>query len=1017
MRLAPPLLCLAIALAGFPSAAAPADSRLLRLKIGTFDPLTGAPPLPPELKLAAATQGGIFVVQFDGAATPAALDELRSRAAVLLTYLPEHAYIVRLAPQTSAAIRALPQVRWVGPIQPGWKLATAFLPGGSAAEPTADGRFGATLDLFPAGRLELVAKALEEIGVEVVSRQTFGEVRRFVALASLQQLQRAARIDEVAWVEPLAQITSRNDDATWVVQSNVVDARTIWNHGLHGEGQIVGHIDETLDIDSCFFADPTDNTPGPGHRKVVAYRSSTGTGIDPHGTHTAGTLAGNSFPVNGSLADAGHAYAARIAHANVQDITGLSSTTSNLYEYLELAHADGARVHSNSWGDDSRTDYTTWSRDIDLFSYDYEEDLVVFSISNTPTLRSPENAKNVLAVGASQNGLLAGNYCIGGAGPTFDGRRKPEILAPGCSISSADDGVSCGTRTTTGTSMACPAVAGAGALVRQYLEEGWYPSGSATAADALVPSGALLKAMLLNATVDLSSLAGNPTDQEGWGRVRLEDSLYFAGDVRRLALLGDVRNANGLETGNVDSFGVQVDSSSEPLRFTLVFTEPAAALQAASATVNNLDLRVLSPSGVTYRGNRIDEATGFSLPLGPADPINNVEQIHLASPESGEWLVEIEATSVNQGRQGYAVIATGQLQTGSTGSVRYARHVIDDSGALANGDGHADPGETISLPLSLINLGSVTATGISAEMTSSAQAAARVPQGFASYPDIGATAIDDSIAPHFTVTVAPTAPCGSTVPIDVRAQHSAGVSDSGFRLAIGRDRVEAASTDTPLALPTFSGTPVDSSITIGDSFTVGEVDVTVDIAHADIGELEIELIAPDNTTVILHDRSDSGSSDLMTTYDEEREPDQNPGAMANFNGSSAQGNWRLSVTDAALGIPITPAGTINGWSLTLIPTGGAICSPLDCPGDPTPAAVPATLSVGRENGAEIRLNWSGVPAATAYRIWRADSGSFARQSLAGTTSATTYVDDAMPAAGEAFYYRIHAINSCGWEGP
>ena len=49
-------------------------------------------------------------------------------------------------------------------------------------------------------------------------------------------------------------------------------------------------------------------------------------------------------------------------------------------------------------------------------------------------------------------------------------------------------------------SSSAPAIAGAGALVRQYFEEGWYPSGTEQPADALDPSGALVKAVLLQAS-------------------------------------------------------------------------------------------------------------------------------------------------------------------------------------------------------------------------------------------------------------------------------------------------------------------------------------------------------------------------------------------------------------------------------------------------------------------------------------------------------------------------------------
>jgi serine protease AprX len=123
-------------------------------------------------------------------------------------------------------------------------------------------------------------------------------------------------------------------------------------------------------------------------------------------------------------------------------------------------------------GDDGTTAYTIWARDIDLFSYNNQDNLVLFAATNLSTLKTPENAKNVLAVGASQQAPNQEQHGSGGRGPTSDGRRKPEIYAPGVGIQSSQVNTSCGFFGLTGTSMSSPAVAGAAALVRQYFAEG-----------------------------------------------------------------------------------------------------------------------------------------------------------------------------------------------------------------------------------------------------------------------------------------------------------------------------------------------------------------------------------------------------------------------------------------------------------------------------------------------------------------------------------------------------------------
>ena len=59
--------------------------------------------------------------------------------------------------------------------------------------------------------------------------------------------------------------------------------------------------------------------------------------------------------------------------------------------------------------------------------------------------------------------------------------------------------------------MATPIAAGNAALVQQYFQEGWYPTGVKTPANSMQPSGALMKAVLLGETLQ----ACNCTQQTG----------------------------------------------------------------------------------------------------------------------------------------------------------------------------------------------------------------------------------------------------------------------------------------------------------------------------------------------------------------------------------------------------------------------------------------------------------------------------------------------------------------------
>ncbi len=740
--------------------------------------------LPLEAAPTPAKADRVVIVQADGdlAALRTALE---GRGARILHSLRDGAWIARVPSDRAGEIGSLPGVRWIGEPRPSWKLAPE-IGERTYRDPSyrAEGRFTLDVDLFPAEDGAAAERELAALGATIVQRQDAGPRERIRLRADRDDLERIAAHPAVEWIEEAAEGALRNDTTRWVIQSNVPGFTAVWDRSLRGEGQIIGLIDDPIDMDSCYFRDPLHATAGPSHRKVVAYRSAGGAGAELHGTHTAGTAAGDRSPINGSLTGNGNAYAARISYSNYYDITGFGNTASNLFQYLSAAHADGARVHSNSWGDDGTTAYTTWCRDVDQFSWTAEDSLVVFSASNASSLRTPENAKNCLAVGASLNGGSAGEFCEGGAGPTSDGRRKPEVYAPGCGILSAEALNACGTTALSGTSMASPAVAAAGALVRQYFTEGWYPSGIASPTDALAPTGALLKAMLVDSAVNMTGIPGYPGWREGWGRVLLENVLHFAGETRSLRVR-DVRNTSGLSEGGVGDLVFHVTSSSEPLRVTLVFTDPPASLLAAEAWVNDLDLEVRAPDGVLYLGNVF--AGGASVPGGEVDPRNNVERVLLPSPPPGDWLVTVRARSVPEGPQGYALVVTGAV-TDAPGAFLaldgIARQDVCLSSPALSGNGDANPGESVVLRARIRNAGDAVATAVAGALASSSPFV-QVVDGSAEYPDIPpGEAADPLPGDGYTLVLSESAPCGAGLSLRHASLGGATPRESVFSLAV-----------------------------------------------------------------------------------------------------------------------------------------------------------------------------------------------------------------------------------------
>ena len=209
-------------------------------------------------------------------------------------------------------------------------------------------------------------------------------------------------------------------------------------------------------------------------------------------------------------------------------------------------------------------------------------------------------------------------------------------------------------------------VFGGATLLRQYFTDGFYPTGAAVPANSITPSGALIKAVLLNSTVDMTGISGYPSNQEGWGRVLLDNALYFTGDSSKLYAV-DVRNAQGLSTGGQTTYTFSVNSNTKPLKVTMVFTGPPAAVNTSNPVINNLDLEVTDPTNATYKGNVF--TSGQSSTGGSADAKNNVEMVLRTTPATGTYTVTIKGAGVNQSTQGYALVVTGDVSTCTSPSI------------------------------------------------------------------------------------------------------------------------------------------------------------------------------------------------------------------------------------------------------------------------------------------------------------------------------------------------------------
>jgi hypothetical protein len=552
-------------------------------------------------------------------------------------------------------------------------------------------------------------------------------VRASVELASLDTLIRVATaIDGVAFVSPWYPTHTMNSGAVGAIQGNATGAcggsgpicgpAPIWDHGILGSGQIAGIADSgttpnaawftTLDkgagphFEITFTDDPPPVLPNVGSlhpdSKILGYWLQPGgpTNYDytsGHGTHTTGTIVGDaagtfgantylaSTPsvVNHELAD-GMAPNAQLLFQDIGPDDPRAVIIIDFEGTLEQSYAGGARIHSDSWGAGTSGQYTSDDANADTAMRKHENQLVIIAAGNDQSgpmaTGSPGNSKNAVTVAALGHAGSLTKAGFSNSGPTADGRLKPDISAPGTSTISARYGTNVdGTATApvtasaSGTSMATPTIAGNTLLLRQFFTDGWYPRGEKTAADALNPTGAAMKAVLLNGTNPINS-ASWPSTGTGWGRAWLDGNLWFkdtmtGGDDSKRLRLFERPNSAGLETGDTNEYTIANVAAGVELRATLTWFDPPAAPGSASTLINNLDLEVVGPDSNVYLGNHF--TSGVSTPGGTADAKDTVEQVRLTAPVAGSYTFRVKATDVpgdgqsGSDRQGYALAVSG----------------------------------------------------------------------------------------------------------------------------------------------------------------------------------------------------------------------------------------------------------------------------------------------------------------------------------------------------------------------
>lgn len=248
-------------------------------------------------------------------------------------------------------------------------------------------------------------------------------------------------------------------------------------------------------------------------------------------------------------------------------------------------------------------------------------------------------------------------------GPTFDGRIKPDVIAPGDVIMSAfagdvntlksainnnvggQDSETCAVHQLEGTSMATPLVAGVALLMRQYFMDPAFWAANCNPLyrncreGSFTPSGYLLKSLIVHSgqgvpwysnpvhdsSTTLSSfpLSGPPDMFQGYGEVVLRNVLPLP-NGRGLNTELDLVVFDRLEIGSFSTVELAINLAPKdrshhapprdegqshsspplaPLKITIAWYDPPSMMGSGSSMLlHDLDLVVVGPNGNVHVG-------------------------------------------------------------------------------------------------------------------------------------------------------------------------------------------------------------------------------------------------------------------------------------------------------------------------------------------------------------------------------------------------------------------------------
>ena len=561
--------------------------------------------------------------------------------------------------------------------------------------------------------------------------------------------------EERVLINPEYGITQESSDGSKEITYNVlkVNAPAVWDLGFTGQDVVVGVLDTGVrythnDLSGNMWTHPD----YPYHGWDFINDTNNPYDDNGHGTHCAGTIAGNGA----SGSQTGIAPNAKIMALKIMDYSG-NGTEVGVWAGIQFAVEHGANVLSMSfgwlhaWSPDRQAWRTTMSNTLaagviasvaagnegdEQYSYPIPDNIRTPSDCPPPWLHPDQTLQGdisaVVSVGATNSSDAIAGFSSRGPvtwqsiAPFNDypynpgiGLIRPDIVAPGVDVKSLSYSSNTDYTTMSGTSMAAPCVAGIMALMISKN-------------DYLTPD--IISQILEETAVKFSPIKNNTT---GSGRVNALAAIQatsFPGPVYAFHSLNDIAgNNNGLINPSEfiqTNIALQNDSEDTYNNISAIFTTDSPYITIVDGQ---------QYYGTFNPGDTIEIAGAFSFQV--ADDI----------PGGHEIRFYIETIDGDESWQSYFNVSAHAPNLTSGNMTVYD--------PLGNGNGNLDPGESATLKIPTLNIGQISSEHVNITLSTDSEYVT-ILNGSAS---LGIIPAGESALAEFDVIVSENAPIGPSV--------------------------------------------------------------------------------------------------------------------------------------------------------------------------------------------------------------------------------------------------------------